>query len=83
MQLVSGHSQIQDLKPDIWYEGELAHHLIKRLYGLTNKKDAMKQIGKKYNRQEALCTSTNHLEAREMREAESKSLANHHIISES
>jgi len=34
-------------------QGELAHRLIKRLYGLTNKKDPMKQIGKKYNRHEA------------------------------
>jgi len=74
---------IRDLKPDIWYEGELAHRLIKRLYGLTNKKDAMKQIGKKYNRQEALRTSTNPLEACETKEAESKSLVEHHIISES
>jgi len=49
---------------------------------LTNKKDAMKQIGKKYNRQEVLHTSMNSSEARETREAESKSLAEHHIISE-
>ncbi len=42
----------------------------------------MKQIGKKYSRQEALCTSMNSSEAHETREAESKSLANHHVISE-
>jgi hypothetical protein len=40
------------------WQGELAHRLIKRLYGLTNKKDPMKQIGKKYNRHEALRLST-------------------------
>jgi hypothetical protein len=34
-------------------QGELAHRLVKRLYGLTNKKDAIRQIGKKYSRQEA------------------------------
>jgi hypothetical protein len=31
-------------------QGELAHRLVKRLYGLTNKKDAMAQISKKYTR---------------------------------
>jgi hypothetical protein len=42
----------------------------------------MKQIGKKYSRQEALRTSMNSSEAHETREAESKSLADHHVISE-
>ncbi|KAH9476132.1 hypothetical protein JR316_0011703 [Psilocybe cubensis] len=34
--------------------GELAHRLIKSFYRLTNKKDANKQISKKYNRMNAL-----------------------------
>ncbi len=33
-------------------QSELAHRLIKRLYGLTNKKNAMTQVGKKYSRKE-------------------------------
>ena len=65
------------------YQGELAHRLIKRLYGLTNKKDPMKQIGKKYNRYEALRPSADSSEVREVKEADSKSLADHHIISAS
>jgi len=67
------------------WQGELAHRLIKSLYGLTNKKDAMKQIGKKYNRQEALRPSQNssELEKQEVKEAATRSLENHHIISES
>ena len=43
----------------------------------------MKQIGKKYNRQEALRPLTNSSEAHEAREAEFKSHALHHVISES
>jgi hypothetical protein len=53
------------------------------LYGLTNKKDAMKQIGKKYNRQEALRLSNNSSEEQEIKEAASRSLEDHHVISES
>ena len=29
-------------------QGELAHRLVKRLYGLTNKKDATEQISRRY-----------------------------------
>jgi len=65
------------------YQGELAHRLIKRLYGLTNKKDSMKQIRKKYNRHEALRPSADSSEVREVKEADSKSLADHHVISTS
>ena len=43
----------------------------------------MKQIGKKYNRQEALRPSTDSSEVHEAKEAESKSHALHHVISES
>jgi len=54
--------------------------MIKSFYELTNKKDAMKQIGKKYNRMEALRGS----EKVEIEEAENKgSLGNHHYISNS
>ena len=43
----------------------------------------MKQIGKKYNRREALRESNHSLEEREMDEAAARSLENHHVISES
>ena len=43
----------------------------------------MKQIGKKYNRHEALRLSTDSSEAREVKEADSKGLADHHTISAS
>jgi hypothetical protein len=33
-------------------QGELAHRLVKRLYGLTNKRNAPKQIAKRYCRME-------------------------------
>ena len=66
------------------WQGELAHRLIKRLYGLTNKKDPMKQIRKKYNRHEALRPLTNPSELREaLKEADSERLADHHVISRS
>lgn len=32
-------------------QGELAHRLVKRLYGLTNKRDAPEQIGRRYRRE--------------------------------
>ena len=43
----------------------------------------MNQIGKKYNRQEALRPSNNFPEEREIKEAASRSLEDHHVISES
>jgi hypothetical protein len=33
-------------------QGELAHRLVKRLYGRTNKRDAMRQIGQRVRRLE-------------------------------
>lgn len=33
-------------------QGELAHRLVKRLYGLTNKQNAPKQIARRYRRME-------------------------------
>lgn len=33
-------------------QGELAHRLVKRLYGLTNKRDAAKQISRRVHRME-------------------------------
>jgi hypothetical protein len=81
-------TQLVSILPIVWIlysltmlQGELAHRLIKRLYGLTNKKDPMKQIGKKYNRHEALRPSTNPSELQEAKEAESECLADHHVIS--
>jgi hypothetical protein len=67
---------------DAW-QGELAHRLIKRFYGLTNKKDPMNQIGKKYNRHEALRPSTEPSEVHETKEADSESIAGHHVVSKS
>jgi hypothetical protein len=61
-------------------QGELAHRLVKRLYGLTNKKDAMAQISKKYTRHQALHSA----QGQEKYEAKLKGrLEDHHIISES
>ena len=34
------------------WQGELAHKIVKRLYGSTNKRQAAKQIGKRYRRLE-------------------------------
>ena len=53
---------------------------MKALYGLTNKKEAMVQISKKYSRQQALRSAERHEEI----EASSKGrFEDHHIISES
>lgn len=62
-------------------QGELAHRLVKRLYGLTNKKDAIKQISKKYSRQQ----SFRNAERQEEKEAETSGghLEHHHVISRS
>ncbi|KAF8164087.1 hypothetical protein BJ912DRAFT_803408, partial [Pholiota molesta] len=59
--------------------GELAHRLVKRFYGLTNKKNATEQIGKKYNRKQALQP----IECHETEEASKGRLEDHHIISAS
>ncbi len=61
-------------------QSELAHRLIKRLYGLTNKKDAMIQIGKKYARKEMFREG----EGQEEQEASTNArLEDHHYISSS
>ncbi len=52
---------------------------MKRLYGLTNKKNAIQQIGKKYNRKDAL----NPAEKQEVHEASQMSIKDHHRISSS
>jgi hypothetical protein len=41
-------------------QGELAHQLVKRLYGLTNKQNAPKQIVKQYRRMERACVAMKH-----------------------
>ena len=43
----------------------------------------MSQIGKKYNRHEALRPSSDSSEAREAEEADAASIAGHHVISKS
>jgi len=61
-------------------QSELAHRLIKRLYGLTNKKNAMTQIGKKYSRKEMFREG----EGQEEQEASTNArLQDHHYISSS
>jgi len=61
-------------------QGELAHRLVKQLYGLTNKKNAIQQIGKKYTRQQAFRNA----EQQEEKEADQVGhLSDHHIISHS
>lgn len=56
---------------------------MKRLYGLTNKKNAIQQISKKYSRQQAL----RHVEEQEEKETNQDvsvdRLGDHHIISHS
>jgi hypothetical protein len=59
-------------------QGELAHRLVKQLYSLTNKKNAIQQIGKKYTRQQAFLSA----ERQEEKEADRVSyLSDHHVIS--
>jgi hypothetical protein len=59
-------------------QGELAHRLVKQLYSLTNKKNAIQQIGKKYTRQQAFRSA----EQQEEKEADKTvHLSDHHIIS--
>lgn len=65
---------------DYLWQGELAHRLVKRLYGLTNKRNAIQQIGKKYSRHQALRS----IEKQEAKEADQAGcLKDHHIISQS
>jgi hypothetical protein len=65
---------------DLTTQSELAHRLIKRLYGLTNKKHAMTQVGKKYVRKEVLRDG----EDQEDQEASTNArLQDHHYISSS
>jgi len=56
---------------------------VKRLYGLTNKKNAIQQISKKYCRQQAF----RHIEEQEEKEANQDilggRLGDHHVISRS
>ena len=61
-------------------QGELAHRLVKQLYSLTNKKNAIQQIGKKYTWQQAFRSA----EQQEEQEADKAgNLSDHHIISHS
>ena len=68
-------------------KGELAHRLIKRLYGLTNKRSAEKQIAKRYRRLERarLAKQRRELELRrgDSIPEERKNLDVHHYISQS
>jgi len=56
--------------------------VIKRLYGLTNKKDAIKQIAKKYCRQESF-RQQEYEQQEEADAAQNGKLEDHHIISPS
>ena len=44
----------------IYLQGELAHRLVKRLYGLTNKQDAPKQVARRYCRESHFGSSKSH-----------------------
>ncbi|KAJ3573756.1 hypothetical protein NP233_g2220 [Leucocoprinus birnbaumii] len=60
--------------------GEQAHQIVKRLYRVTNKKNALRQIGNKYIRHRALCS------AKKWEEREAghfRNLRDHHFISHS
>jgi hypothetical protein len=63
-------------------QGELAHRLVKRLYGLTNKKNAVQQISKKYSRQQSFQRHPEEQEQKEANEGVGR-LSDHHIISRS
>jgi hypothetical protein len=55
-QLVSNvYSCISSLFTPCNWQGELAHKIVKRLYGSTNKRHAGKQIAKRYQRLERAC----------------------------
>ncbi|KAF8067519.1 hypothetical protein FPV67DRAFT_1416255, partial [Lyophyllum atratum] len=64
-------------------QGELAHRLVKMLYGRTNKKDAMKQVAKQVNRREVFRGDQSAAAAIEYEELANALLEAHHIISES
>jgi len=60
----------------------LAHQVVKRLYGLTNKKDTIKQIAKKYSRHESFRQREDE-RREEMDAAKNGKLEDHHVISRS
>ncbi|KAF9461194.1 hypothetical protein BDZ94DRAFT_826153 [Collybia nuda] len=63
--------------------GELAHRLVKMLYGRTNKKDALKQVAKQVNRRTALQDSVEVLRVMEKEELRGAAPELHHVVSNS
>ncbi|KXN86458.1 hypothetical protein AN958_10073 [Leucoagaricus sp. SymC.cos] len=61
--------------------GEQCHRIVKRLYGLTNKKNAMSQIGTKYTRHQALLRTLEKQETNEIEKPEH--IDKHFVISNS
>lgn len=60
------------------YQGEQAHRTVKRLYGLTNKRNVMHQIGAKYTRQQVFRKA----EQQEIHDAHKpEDVEKHHIVS--
>lgn len=55
---------------------------MKRLYGLTNKKNAVQQIGQKYSRQQSFQRCPEEQEEKEANKGTGR-LSDHHIISPS
>jgi hypothetical protein len=55
---------------------------VKRLYGLTNKRNAVQQISKKYSRQQSFQRRPEEQEEKEANEGVGR-LSDHHIISHS
>ncbi|KXN92896.1 hypothetical protein AN958_07831 [Leucoagaricus sp. SymC.cos] len=62
-------------------QGEQCHRIVKRLYGLTNKKNAMSQIGTKYTRHQALLRTLEKQETNEIEKPEH--IDKHFVISNS
>ena len=79
-QLVCNFSKFTRLIYHYSNQGELAHRLVKRLYGLTNKKNAVQQISKKYSRQQSFQRRPEEQEEKEANEGVGR-LSDHHIIS--
>ncbi|KAK0502621.1 hypothetical protein EDD18DRAFT_1347259 [Armillaria luteobubalina] len=63
--------------------GELAHHLIKNFYGLTNKKDAMSQVSWKYAHMCALQNMYAGVSSNEWIAVAIASFNSHHFLSDS
>ena len=60
-------------------QGELAHRVVKRLYTLTNRRDATKQIAKHYRREEGIRREPLDMSDGNQNQVEIPSELHHHI----